>query len=512
MKTLRICFLLLILLSCSKVDPDYPGMSGPAGLSSIRVSASPPPLFADLGDAQTKGTPALVALDSVLVMAARKQTAFDGVSLVQIPFSEDYSALKAYFGGDPDGDPEEASAMKMFLVASDGEVFVVTMVADYLYRRSHPSFDYLNKPDYTGAVVFSSVSGELLKVQTYESGRILKSEFISDSQIDSGLSYIVVYSGDRQTKTSGAGDPVGMYTLSAGKDTWYWDPQGESPDLPEKHYTVDLSCDVPDEVEMTGNGTYTAGSTVVIGYQPRHSVKVFRLSYWTGDFAWNKSARFSHQLTGDIISTAYFETAKPCTNSSKGITNPLLSMRIAASNVSMALADADERIYANYYGGTFGETRVDRDGNPKRHDGLDLYAEVGTPVYAACSGTVTMAESGYGSEAVSGSYGNELRITTTERNKSFTVQYAHLWSEAPIAVNPRTGQPFRVDDAVFRGDLIGYTGRSGNAVDVPNPHLHYGIKYGGKWVDPKPYINGTYPVGKKSIDKGKGMITGIRRD
>ena len=67
-------------------------------------------------------------------------------------------------------------------------------------------------------------------------------------------------------------------------------------------------------------------------------------------------------------------------------------------------------------------------------------------------------------------------------------------------------------DKVFQGDLIGYSGRSGNATDVPNPHLHFGVMAGGKWVDPKPYINGTYPSGRKSIDKGKGRITGIRCD
>ena len=65
---------------------------------------------------------------------------------------------------------------------------------------------------------------------------------------------------------------------------------------------------------------------------------------------------------------------------------------------------------------------------------------------------------------------------------------------------------------MYQGDLIGYAGRTGNATDVPNPHLHFGVNAGGKWIDPKPYINGTYPTGQKSIDKGKGKITGIRCD
>jgi len=517
MKRFWILLLLLLAAACSKDGLDNPGVPGAGDLSSVLVNASPPPLFAalpsGLGDPQTKGPPILVSLESVLAKSGRRKTSIGGASLVQIPFSSDYSAQTAYFGEDPGGDPGEASVMKRFLITGESGMFVVTMVAGYRYWRSHPSFDYLDKPDYTGAVVFSTVSGELLKVQVYDSGRILQGEFVTAP--DSGdISYIVVYSEDLRTRSSD-GEPAGRYTLSVDKDSadpWYWDPQGEIPDQPEKSYTVKLSCDIPDEVQMTGSGTYTAGSTVIIDYRQTHSIKVHRLDHWTGDFAWTASARFSHTLTGDVESTAYFAAAKPAADRSKGITNPLISMRIAASNVSMALSDADDRIYANYYGGTFGETRTDRDGNPKRHDGLDLYAEVGTPVYAAYSGVVTMAESGYGSAAVSNSYGNELRITTSERKKSFTVQYAHLRSGTPIAVNPRTGQPFQVDDVVYQGDLIGYTGRSGNAADVPNPHLHLGVRTGDKWTDPKPYINGTYPSGQKSIDRSKGVITGIRRD
>lgn len=519
MKRFLILLLLLLLSACSKDGLDNPGMPGAADLSSFLVNASPPPLFASLpnglGDPETKGAPIQVSLESVLAKSGRKKTSIGGARLVQIPFSSDYSGQTAYFGSDPEGDPKEATAMKRFLLAADEELFVVTMVADHRYWRSHPSFDYLDKPDYTGAVVFSTVSGELLKAQVYDSGRILKGGFVAAP--DAGdISYIVVYTDNPQSKSSdGPEEPVGRYMLSVNKETteaWYWDPDGETRDQPEKSYTVKLSCDIPDEVQMTGSGTYTAGSTVIIDYKQTYSVKVHRLDHWTGDFAWTTSARFSHTVTCDVVSTAYFATAKTAVNRSKRIANPLISMRIAASNVSMASSDADDRIYANYYGGTFGETRTDRDGNPRRHDGLDLYAEVGTPVYAAYSGTVTVAESGYGTVLVSNSYGNELRITTAEGKKSFTVQYAHLRSGTPIAVNPRTGRPFQVDDVVFQGDLIGYTGRSGNAVDVPNPHLHFGVRSGGKWVDPKPYINGTYPSGQKAIDRSKGVITDIRRD
>lgn len=522
--------LLLSLPSCTeKAIPDLPGQG--EALSTVLINSSFQPLFANLPNdsagSETKGTAVMVPLQSVLDKAGQKKSIFMGCTVVQIPFSPEYSGQKAYFGNEPEGDPGETAVLKRFLVASEDGMFVVTMVTDYHYWRSHPGFDYLDKPDYTGAVVFSTVSGELIKVQAYDSGRISQADFVTAPEsggIGKGLAYILVYSEPAGTKSGTASDDgvldsegiAGRYTISIKQETedaaWYWDPSSDTECLPEKNYTVKLSCDIPVEVRMTGSGTYTAGSTAIIGYTQAHNVKVLEVNHWTGDFAWAKSSRFSYKVTSDLESTAYFEAKKPFTDNSRHVSNPLLSMRIAASNVSMELADADEGIYANYYGGTFGETRTDLDGNPKRHDGLDLYAEVGTPVYALCSGVVTKAECGYGDEHVSNSYGNELRIEAREKNKTVVYQYAHLRGGMPFAVNPRTGQPFKLDDKVFQGDLIGYSGRSGNATNVPNPHLHLGVNAGGKWVDPKPYINGTYPSGRKSIDKSKGVITGIRRD
>ena len=518
--------ILFSLVSCINKDgPEvFPGGQEGSDISKALVRASPPPLFADLpedsGRSDTKGLSETVPLESVLDRMRQRKAVFRGASVVQIPFSEGYSLQKAYYGRNREGDPAEAAVMKRFLVVGQEGMSVVTLVTDSGYARSHPGFDYFDRPDYTGAVIFSTVSGELMKVQAYDGGRVLQADFVSPE--GKGDAYIIVYSGEPGTKSPGGpgGDEAGRYAIALKADgeasPWYWDPEGSDdggePQTPEKCYAVSLSCDIPDEVEMTGGGVYTAGSTAVIGYRQKYSVKVHALDHWTGDFAGSGSARFSRKVDGDLESTAYFETRKPCTSNSKRVTNPLMVMRIAASNVSMALSDADNGIYANYFGGTFGQTRVDKDGNPRRHEGLDLYAEVGTPVYAAYSGTVTKAVSGYGDSPVANSYGNELRITTGEGGKAFVTQYAHLQSGTPFAVNPRTGKPFRQDDKVYQGDLIGYAGRTGNAVDVPNPHLHLGIYSGGKWVDPKPYINGTYASGQKSIDKGKGRITGVRCD
>jgi murein DD-endopeptidase MepM/ murein hydrolase activator NlpD len=38
---------------------------------------------------------------------------------------------------------------------------------------------------------------------------------------------------------------------------------------------------------------------------------------------------------------------------------------------------------------------------------------------------------------------------------------------------------------VRRGQVIGYVGRSGRATA---PHVHYGVRQNGRWVNPLPYI------------------------
>ena len=88
--------------------------------------------------------------------------------------------------------------------------------------------------------------------------------------------YIIVYEGDTKASDGGAGE-TGRYAVAvrpeAGGPPWYWGPDAsgpaDDPPTPDKYYTVSLSCDIPDEVVMTGCGAYTGGSTAVIGYDQK---------------------------------------------------------------------------------------------------------------------------------------------------------------------------------------------------------------------------------------------------
>ena len=103
-------------------------------------------------------------------------------------------------------------------------------------------------------------------------------------------------------------------------------------------------------------------------------------------------------------------------------------------------------------------------GNYQLHNGIDLAANRGTPIYAAKTGTVSTAASGYG-------WGNYVVIN---HGDGYSTLYAHqdyyIVSEG---------------DTVTQGQVIGYVGSTGNST---GPHLHFTIYYNGSTVNPAGYI------------------------
>ena len=111
-------------------------------------------------------------------------------------------------------------------------------------------------------------------------------------------------------------------------------------------------------------------------------------------------------------------------------------------------------------------TRTDPfQGRAARHQGIDLAAPVGTPIYATADGTVT--EAGYNS----GGYGNLIKL---EHGRGIETRYAHL---SRITVSP--GQ------RVARGQVIGHMGSTGRST---GSHLHYEVRIDGRAVNPIPFM------------------------
>jgi len=99
------------------------------------------------------------------------------------------------------------------------------------------------------------------------------------------------------------------------------------------------------------------------------------------------------------------------------------------------------------------------------HKGIDLAADVGTPVYATADGIVEFAGRRTG-------YGKTIMI---QHNYGFETLYAHL---KKIKV--------RVGDFVKKGQLIGFSGNTGLS---NGPHLHYEIRYLGRPLNPVNFMN-----------------------
>lgn len=147
----------------------------------------------------------------------------------------------------------------------------------------------------------------------------------------------------------------------------------------------------------------------------------------------------------------------------------------------------------NIQGGRWGLTRRNEYGKPKPHWGLDIYAIPNTPIYAAYSGTVTRVVANlpttYKAEK---SFGNFVEITFNLSDGSTIVMlYGHLNSvdAALLGSNPH----------IEAGQLIGLSGRTGNAQDVPFPHVHIGMTKDGIKVNPEPYIATKFDSAGKPI-------------
>lgn len=99
------------------------------------------------------------------------------------------------------------------------------------------------------------------------------------------------------------------------------------------------------------------------------------------------------------------------------------------------------------------------------HNGVDLAANTGTPIYASKSGTVTTATYAY-------SWGYYVVIN---HGDGFSTLYAHM-----------THYTVSVGDHVNRGETIGYVGSTGNSTGA---HLHFTVYKNGSTVNPFNYVS-----------------------
>jgi murein DD-endopeptidase MepM/ murein hydrolase activator NlpD len=104
----------------------------------------------------------------------------------------------------------------------------------------------------------------------------------------------------------------------------------------------------------------------------------------------------------------------------------------------------------------------------RRHEGVDIFAPFGTPVYSATAGVVLRT----GKNRL----GGNVVFVLAAGGRSY--YYAHLSAHAP---GLQTG------DVVSTGTVLGCVGTSGNARGTP-PHLHFGAYTSSGAFNPLPLL------------------------
>lgn len=127
-------------------------------------------------------------------------------------------------------------------------------------------------------------------------------------------------------------------------------------------------------------------------------------------------------------------------------------------------------------------------GYTRQHQGVDFQASVGTPVWAVGDGKVTFAgwQGGYG------------KFVTVRHPNGYETAYAHL-----SAINVRVGQHIAQKAVV---------GMSGNTGLSSGPHLHFGLKLGGTFINPfslKPVR--VEPLAQEEMPRFKQAIDGVQK-
>lgn len=104
------------------------------------------------------------------------------------------------------------------------------------------------------------------------------------------------------------------------------------------------------------------------------------------------------------------------------------------------------------------------------HNGLDMMAPAGTPIFAAAAGVVrTSTDSG-------GSYGAVVMIDSVVGGQVVATTYAHMIYGSRVVSAGQT---------VSAGQLLGQVGKTGNATAT---HTHFEVKVNGGLVDPLAWL------------------------
>ena len=183
----------------------------------------------------------------------------------------------------------------------------------------------------------------------------------------------------------------------------------------------------------------------------------------------NTQVQYNNAIYQEWLATSVPATTKPLPPSQTDATTDSNKETQSGNNTeSNGSASTDEgwKVPIDYVQNTspFGDRDAPTAGASSNHQGVDLAAPVNTPIYAARSGTVTIA-------TYSSSAGYYVQIDHGDGYKSI---YMHM-SYFVVSAGQKVSQ----------GQIIGYCGSTGIST---GSHLHFGISQNGVYQNPNQYI------------------------
>ena len=147
----------------------------------------------------------------------------------------------------------------------------------------------------------------------------------------------------------------------------------------------------------------------------------------------------------------------------------MLENELLDARIKKKLIPTISPVDAGFNASSFG-WRIDPfTGEHAMHEGIDFMVGVGTPIYAAAGGVVTVSE-------FHPQYGNMVEI---DHGNDFTSRYAHA-----SRLFVKTGE------VVKRGQKIAEVGGTGRAT---GPHLHFEVRYKGVAQNPARFLASRQP-------------------
>ncbi len=414
------------------------------------------------------------------------------------------------------------SDVRKYLVESPKANFVATMIPYYKYSKGN--WNYVNKKGFYGNIIYSLLDGTIIEIENIYPGRSNRKYKITQHPKKYGedIEYINIiknstrayqlqgsicigYNGKSQS-TNEIDLSETCFCPDVTPDSYFednytpWDrgsSGGGSSSSPTnstitKEPSVimyDVNITIQGKGTVDGDGKYGPGAMATLTAIPS---KDENFLYWTGDIT-GIDATTHKTVNKDINATAVFsDKSKPCYNQDKDYVFPL-----GGENQRLAMTSAKTA-----KSGSFGTVRTNPDGTPKNHNGWDIYAEPGTEFFAPVQGVISsrIRYNVPNNKDNKGGAGNMIGITFDVNGNKYDMYFFHLaytdtgnpqFSDNGIGngigINPRTGAPWISGDIIYPGEILGCTGATGCAWNVPEKHLHVEIKKSGQWnsyIDP----------------------------